>query len=543
MVTPYEEGRPDSKICILAEAPARTEMRAGRPLVGPSGQLFDQCMHGGKIVRRECYLLNVFEDQVNKSKDGKTITDKDGEVLWTSRKGLSEAGEAASQGCRDRLSNSQANVVVPLGGTALSVVYDDVRIMKLRGSILRGNEFSGYKKLVPTVHPAACLRGQYLWRYLLISDLSRAKQESEDSELNLPVRELIIDPSFDQVVEYLHHCAKHDRIAFDDEVLNHQVSCISLATSPKQSMCIPFVGKKGQNYFDLEEETEIWRLVANIMADKCITKIGQNLMFDISFNLQQINIFTYGPIGDTMLAHHIIYPDFRKGLDFLCSMHTREPYYKDDRKLWSKPWLDLERFWIYNAKDSAVAFEIWDALEPLLKSGGYWDTYQETIEILPVLMYMMLRGMKVDRERLEKTKKEVATAIEEKRKKLAEASDYEFNHASPKQCIEYFYIHKSIKPYVSRITGKPSCDDKALSRIWRRFHLEEAKIIQDLRTLEKLHGTYLEVGIDRDDRIRCSYNPRGTTTGRPSSSQTVFGTGMNMQNLHPDFKGFLVADD
>jgi len=29
-----------------------------------------------------------------------------------------------------------------------------------------------------------------------------------------------------------------------------------------------------------------------------------------------------------MIAHHIIYPDFRKNLAFLASLHTDQPYWK-----------------------------------------------------------------------------------------------------------------------------------------------------------------------------------------------------------------------
>ena len=256
-----------------------------------------------------------------------------------------------------------------------------------------------------------------------------------------------------------------------------------------------------------------------------------------------MNIPTYGHVCDTMIAHHIMYPDFPKGLDFLCSMHTDEPYYKDDGKLWSKPWRDLEAFWLYNAKDSAVAFEIWDEMKVLLERDGYTKTYEDTVDLFPVLIYMMLRGVKVDGARLEETKIAVADKIKEKEAELIEVSDYPFNIASPKQCQEYFYIHKGFKPYLNRKTGRPTTDDKAMSRLFRKGNCPEAKIVQELRALKKLYGTYLEVGIDKDMRIRCSYNPRGATTGRLSSSQTIFRTGMNMQNLHPEFKGFLVADD
>lgn len=541
--TPYEEGSPESKICILAEAPARAEIRQGRPLVGPSGQLLDQSLHPAKIVRRECYLLNLFPFEVNHSKSG-VITDRDGDILWTVKTGLTELGTEAAKPSFQRLSNSRANVVIPLGGTALSSVFGDSRIMKWRGSILSSNrsEISG-RKLVPTVHPAACLRGQYLWRHLLISDLDRARQESNSPKLNLPKRSLLIDPSFSDVEEYLRVVKGGDETGFDIEVLNHQVSCISFSTSPKEAMSIPFVVEGGRHRWTLEQEEQIWLLIAHILGDDQILKIGQNLIFDIGFLIQQMGIHTFGPIGDTMIAHHIMFPDFPKGLDFLCSMHTREPYYKDDRKLWSKPWADLELFWRYNCKDSCTTHEMWPLFKKIMIDDGYIQCYQDTIDIFPCLLYMMIRGMAVDVERLKQTNVEVRKKIQEASDELEKVADYTFNPSSPKQCQEYFYTHKGNRPYISRSTGRPTTDDKAMSRIFRRFHYPEAKLVQELRSLNKLLGTYLEVEYDKDRRIRCSYNPRGTTTGRLSSSKTIFGTGMNLQNLDPRFKGFLIARD
>jgi uracil-DNA glycosylase len=543
MASPYEEGDPSSKILILGEAPANTEMRLGRPLVGPSGQLLEQCMHSAQMIRRECYILNVWETPVYKDKADKVIKDQNGEILWTAKDQFTELGMETSQNTRERISEASANVVIPLGGTALSWSYEDSRIMKWRGSILQGNEQTSGKKLVPTVHPAACLRGQYLWRYLLISDLERAKAESMEKSLNLPERTLLIDPTYQDVLAYLKSISASTKaVGFDIEVLNHQVSCLSFATAPEMCMSIPFVINRGEHRWSLEEEEVIWILIAEILGNPSIAVIGQNLIFDISFLLQQMGIHTRGFIGDTMIAHHIMYPDFLKGLDFLCSMHTREPYYKDDGKLWSKPWNDLELFWKYNARDSVVCMDMWPVFVDLMKKDGYYQDYLNTIEMFPMLLYMMMRGMCVDRERLNKTNDDVGRKISELNRALEDAADYPFNPASPKQCQEYFYEHKGIKPYISRSTGRPTTDDKAMSRIYRRFHFKEAKLVQEIRSLTKLQGTYLEVGIDNDDRIRCSYNPRGTNTSRLSSSQTIFGRGMNMQNLHADFKGFLVAD-
>ena len=57
-----------AKYIIVAEAPARMEMIYGRPLQGPSGQLFDSCLNMAGVARAECYLTNVFDFMVSKSK-------------------------------------------------------------------------------------------------------------------------------------------------------------------------------------------------------------------------------------------------------------------------------------------------------------------------------------------------------------------------------------------------------------------------------------------------------------------------------------------
>jgi DNA polymerase-1 len=49
--------------------------------------------------------------------------------------------------------------------------------------------------------------------------------------------------------------------------------------------------------------------------------------------------------------------------------------------------------------------------------------------------------------------------------------------------------------------------------------------------------------LDPDNRLRCSFNPVGTTSGRLSSSKTLFGTGGNTQNLPDEMKKYIVADD
>ena len=198
----------------------------------------------------------------------------------------------------------------------------------------------------------------------------------------------------------------------------------------------------------------------------------------------------------------------------------------------------------YNIIDAACTLEIHDHIWPDLKQG-FEPAYQMTVDLFPVLSFMMTRGIKVNLEALESTKQDILTTAATKQEELNQLCGRELNVNSPQQCQQYFYIELGIPPYYDE--GSVTVNDTALQRLSRgtakRPGLRQAKLVQDIRGLQKLHGTYLNIEFDSDGRMRCSYNPRGTKFGRLSSSKTIFGTGMNAQNLPQEFKKFLVADE
>jgi len=203
----------------------------------------------------------------------------------------------------------------------------------------------------------------------------------------------------------------------------------------------------------------------------------------------------------------------------------------------------------YNALDCAVTWQCADGFFSEIEDG-YRETYDHTIDLYGPLMYMMTRGIRVDHEKLKEVKKDVDRQLLSLTEQISERCGRWVNPNSPKDCQVYFYVEKKIPPYTKwnpkTKNSTITCDDKALQRIFRgtsaRKGLFEAKLMQNYRTLNKLKGTYLEIVFDKDDRMRCQYKPRGTRFARISSAKTVFGTGMNMQNLPEAFLGFLVAD-
>lgn len=203
-----------------------------------------------------------------------------------------------------------------------------------------------------------------------------------------------------------------------------------------------------------------------------------------------------------------------------------------------------ENFLRYSALDAACTLEVhngfWDNLSPTFQPAN-----DLTMSIFPVLMFMQARGILIDLEALEETKIDVKRSAAEKQEELNHICGRALNVNSPKDCQSYFYEELGIPPYRNK-DGKPTVDDLALQRLVRgtaaRPGLRQAKLVQEIRGLQKLFGTYLNLEFDADSRLRCSYNPRGTKFGRLSSSKTIFGTGTNFQNLPQEFKKFLVAD-
>lgn len=534
------KGPRDARIVIIGEAPAAYEERKLEPFVGPAGAILDRCLTAAGILRSECYITNVFKYRLYK--EGEKFKDYRGTIVYTERSGFTEAALDDLEEFNQELARLNANVYVPAGNLALRAVTNVRGISKWRGSIIKDK---WGRKCIPIIHPAACLQGNYLWQYYITNDLRRVKEEAEYPEIIYPEQQLKWNPNFGEVIAYLTTIRKGRRLNFDIEIANDDVSRISFAHDLSFAISIPF----GNRYWSPEQEAQIWRLVAKVLGDPNVPKSNQNILFDAFVLAFRNNLVIRGRLDDPMVANHIIYPDFPKGLDFLTSIHTRIPYYKDEGKVWKNPGTGADaerRFGEYSCQDSAVSAECMVRLDQELDEQGYRQPYEMTLTLYQPLLAMMLRGMRVDKEALDKARVQITQERDKAQEELNQACGCELNPNSSKQCAEYFYVKKGIKPYISRKTGSVTTDDKALARLARgtkaRPGLPEARLAQRVRAFNKLLNTYYNIQFDADDRFRSSYNPRGTTTGRLSSSETIFGTGGNAQNLPPEFRQFLIAD-
>ena len=532
-VHPYGN-KETAKLIIIGDQPDKADLQTGIPFSGMIGRDLDTCLQDAKITRGECYFTNVIKDCDLPIERYISFTKKGPVISETANEYIKELAE--------ELRGINAEVIIALGPEALLACCDRLGIQKWRGSILKSTLCD--KTVIPTYHPNTfgyTKGAQFLNKHCIVFDIKRAKELASGDYVPTK-RTLLTKPTYNEVFSFIDSCEENaltfgKHVAYDIEISNMEVSCISFSQN-LTSMCIPFIDAGG-DYFSPEQEANIWLRITQLLENPNIKKIGQNLVFDSHFLLRKFGIHACN-LHDTMIAQRILMPDYKVGLDFITSIWTDLPYYKEDGKFWLKGEGSYERGWEYNAMDSVVCDEAFPKQVEALHTQGNWETYERTRQIILPLVFMMERGIRINvaqmAEDYEKTQVEIARLELE----LNDMAGQALNAKSPTQLCNYFYECKGIKPYKHQ--GRITTNELALKRISRLGYKEAAQILK-IRGEVKENSTYRDTSkIDLDGRLRCSYNPVGTRYSRISSSANIFGTGNNLQNQPHGILKYFLAD-
>lgn len=325
------------------------------------------------------------------------------------------------------------------------------------------------------------------------------------------------------------------KIAADIETTSRHLACVGIAWSKRDSICIPIMdgASNGTNYWTAEQELAIVLKIRELLTHPNVRVVWQNGAYDL-----QHFVYHHGYMpridDDTMLAQHTLFPGEPKSLDFLASIYCEfYQYWKDELKDYRKLPDDTTTFWTYNCKDTVITYEISEVLESLLRAHNLTEQYQFLLTTDRLALRTMIRGILVD----ESQRSKMAMTLFEEISLRQAAIDYwvgrPLNIGSPKQMTEFFYDELGQKPVIGRKTGNPTCDADALETIANREVLLRplVKVINELRTLGVFLSTFVQMPLDEDGRMRCSYNVGGTETFRLSSSKNAFGNGGNLQNI------------
>lgn len=524
---------------LVGEQPGRTEIRLGKPFCGPAGKVLNDCLATVGIARSECYLTNVIKDLDRPLNHYFTYSNK----MHT----FSQEGNQYVQEIQRELREFNG-VIVAIGNVAMAALTGRVGVTKWRGSVLEPQFPTTHKPhVIPCIHPATVIPPKNVWKNKLLIkyDIKKAKKLIEGT-LKIKSRKLITGPSFDGAMAYLDYCYEEGKggktIDYDIELYNEEVSCISFSIRDTEAISIPFI-KSNSDYFNVEQEATIWLKITEILQDDKVRKRGQNIGFDAHILLRKYGISAHN-LDDTMVAQKTIMPDYPIGLDFITSIWTDHPYYKAEGKKYfgGGGWTQL---WDYNATDSLICGDAFPKQYKEIVKQNNQDAYDRQRALIEPLVYMQEHGIRIDVEGMKKEYEYLDGEILKKREELNQLAGIELNPNSPQQVSSYFYgkAGKGIKPYKKRGTGKDTTDEGAMKRLKRRG-FTEADIILQIRRMRKRQSTYLAPHkVDTDGRVRCSYNPVGTPFSRISSSKSIFGTGMNLQNIPQAVLKYLLADE
>ncbi len=144
--TVFGEGPQNASVMLVGEQPGDKEDLAGKPFVGPAGQMLDRGLQDAGIDRRKTYVTNAV-------KHFKFVLR--GKVRLHQKPNTPEI-RACRQWYERELKAIQPQLVVALGATAAQSVFDKLTpVNKTRGRVIELGD--GVHALV-TVHPSYLLR-------------------------------------------------------------------------------------------------------------------------------------------------------------------------------------------------------------------------------------------------------------------------------------------------------------------------------------------------------------------------------------------------
>ncbi|MFM7068386.1 MAG: uracil-DNA glycosylase [Actinomycetes bacterium] len=152
----FGEGDPSARLLIVGEAPGAEEDRTGRPFVGRSGQLLDRLLHEETgLTRSDCFIANVVKCRPPSNRDPRR-----------------DEVAACRPWLHQQVDLMAPSVVLTLGNFASRTLLDTREgVTRLRGNVYDVVLGARRVRIVPTLHPAAGLRGGPKMQSLIRSDL------------------------------------------------------------------------------------------------------------------------------------------------------------------------------------------------------------------------------------------------------------------------------------------------------------------------------------------------------------------------------------
>ncbi|WP_089795465.1 DNA polymerase I [Chryseobacterium wanjuense] len=330
-----------------------------------------------------------------------------------------------------------------------------------------------------------------------------------------------------------------------DNLLKQKVVCFDTETTSLNELEAELVGmsfsyKKGLAYYiplseDKGEVLQTLEIFKPFFEKEDLIKVAHNLKFDYKI-LKQYDITVKGAMFDTMIAHYLLNPDGRHGMDYLSEIYLNyKPVSietiigKKGKKQGNFRDADLRTQTDYAAEDADVTFQLYELFAPQLKKENLEDLFF-TIEmpLMEVLAKMELAGISLDEKWLAQESVDLENDLKQLESKIFELSGEEFNMNSPKQLGEILFEKMQLDPKAKKTkTGQYATSEDVLQKLASKHEI--IKHILEYRTYQKLKSTYVDAlpsQIEKtDNRVHTNFSQTTAATGRLASVNP------NLQNI------------
>lgn len=330
-----------------------------------------------------------------------------------------------------------------------------------------------------------------------------------------------------------------------DNLLQQKVVCFDTETTSLNELEAELVGmsfsyKKGLAYYiplseNREEVLQTLEIFRPFFEKEDLLKVAHNLKFDYKV-LKQYDITVKGAMFDTMIAHYLLNPDGRHGMDYLSEVYLNyKPVSietiigKKGKKQGNFRDADLRTQTDYAAEDADVTFQLYELFAPQLKKENLEELfYNIEMPLMEVLAKMELAGISLDEKWLAQESVDLENDLKGLEAKIFELSGEEFNMNSPRQLGEILFEKMQLDPKAKKTkTGQYATSEDVLQKLSSKHEI--IKHILEYRTYQKLKSTYVDAlpsQIDKDDnRVHTNFSQTTAATGRLASVNP------NLQNI------------
>ncbi|MBC7527310.1 MAG: uracil-DNA glycosylase [Chthonomonadaceae bacterium] len=163
----FGEGNPNAPLMLIGEGPGQNEDSTGRPFVGRSGVLLDECLKENGITRKHVYLANVIRCRACVMENGRL----------QNRPPTPEETKACAPWLDQTIQLVQPRVILCLGApSAASIIHKGFKMTQERGQWFE-SRYARYA--MAAWHPAYILRLQgeayEAARRDLVNDIANAR--------------------------------------------------------------------------------------------------------------------------------------------------------------------------------------------------------------------------------------------------------------------------------------------------------------------------------------------------------------------------------